>query len=263
MEGFPINVRHKIANYYPEQVMYPRRKIGCDPMEWVSSVVLPRIERDEVTGKYRFPNPLSDFCDFSTLHSWYKHFRDPGKVFPVLTIGRMKKHRFNDSDRNKLHWTFILDNVLFDKVRGSYFVENLPWKIMQGCSFYLSHTFYGFSLDDDGRYLDDNIFFAKCMYNEVLRIQDRITRILLLIDPTPPKKMVLSYDNEIDPLCLWGEDDIELCQIENPNYVYRNGYISVQINGIFYKINWGIPDINIKKEWKKLQNEDYDSDESS
>lgn len=183
--------------------------VGYPVEEWVRQVVLPRIKRDAENTRYLFPDPLPDFSKFAYAHSWYKHFRNsPGKLHPMLRIGEEQGSGIVDLTKQQtvaedapLQWAFIQEHCLFENVKtlqSGYHVSRLPWDLMRDCCFYVSDLYSSFNLSKESRDRETSAFFAQCMLRECNAVRDRITRILLAIDPNPPTKMLLSFDPAID-----------------------------------------------------------------
>lgn len=85
----------------------------ADAHEWVRTVILPRIQRTEDNSDYLFPDPYPDFESFSRLHSWYKHFSEMGKVYPMLRHGETSRNMFCQTDDDgKLHWCFVHEQAM-------------------------------------------------------------------------------------------------------------------------------------------------------
>jgi hypothetical protein len=154
---------------------------------WATRVVLPKIKRDAEGARYLFPDPLPDFWRFSRHHSWYKHFyKIPGRIYPMLRIGVESPGKFGPSDTcdGELHWGFHLEEEVVERS------DELPAVLMRDASFFVSADLSNFSLlrDDLGgrkEFTAVSEFFARCMLITCNIVRDRITRILLLIDPKP------------------------------------------------------------------------------
>ena len=256
-----------MSNKEEKAICIPRVNKGYDPIEWVREVVLPKIKRDPENTKYIFPDPMPDFKRNSNLHSWYKHFwHNPGKVYPILRLGNEPGQSWDKStDVENLHWAFIENYVVHDSTRGGYYIDNLPWDIMNNHYIQLSHYYHSLSLYKREDPADLRYRFAKfhsqCMFEECQIIQNRITRILLAIDPNPPSEVSLVYDIEIDPI-LEIEKELELIKdYSNYEYEYDSNKLHLTIKGKKYLLKWWFDSVDLDKYSKS--DRESSSDESS
>ena len=184
---------------------------GYNVKSWTEKVVLPLVKRDAENKRYLFPDPLVDFKDWSRAHSWYKHFRRcPGKFFPILRIGvESGGIRGGENDvtlkEKELHWAFIEERFLFQEVKelqDGYHYSMLPWQIMSDCFFHVSNLFSELNLETNSssETFEMSAFSVRCMLAECSRVRDRITRMLLAIDPNPPMEMLILFDPKCDSL---------------------------------------------------------------
>lgn len=234
---------------------------------------MPRIKRDKENTGYLFPDPLPDFEKFAYAHSWYKHFRNnPGKLYPMLRIGEAEEGGVIDlskqwqvKDDTVLHWAFIQEHCLFENalpLRSGYHVSRLPWDLMRDCCFYVSDAYSCFSLRKDSRDLEASRFFAQCMLNECNIVRDRITRVLLAIDPNPPTKMLLSFDQSID--AIEEEEAFPGIAVDEKGNVFfykkedekgEEAKRGVVIAGRFYELEFGC-----HTQWRATKNESFYTD---
>lgn len=209
--------------------------VGYDPVDWVRQVVLPRIKRTPDNTRYLYPDPLPAFRTYSQMHSWYKHFRaTPGQLFPMLRIGRDKQCLIFDKDDealpkdDSLNWTFVELHHLLDYEDGTGFCSGfqsarMPWQIMHDCYFFVSHLYSQFSLYKGNVQYDASALSARCMLLQCALVRERITRILLAIDPNPPTMQPLVHDARVDGHVSQGTAWHERVVIAGKLYEFADG----------------------------------------
>lgn len=168
----------------------------ADAHEWVRTVILPRIQRTEDNSDYLFPDPYPDFDSFSRLHSWYKHFSEMGKVYPMLRHGETSRNMFcQTKDDGKLHWCFVHEQDIYGDENVS---KQIPWTIIRDHSLHLSTDLSSFSTNKDTPSYKASIYYLKCLELEVGTIMEQIRRILWEVDPNPPTNRTLIYCRKLD-----------------------------------------------------------------
>lgn len=210
---------------------------GITIEKYVREQILPFVERSENNEHYMLPDPMPDYIRNSTLHSWYKHFRyTPGKLYPYIRLNPEARNMLEpNTEDNKLHWCFILEQNIFDKLNG-YNKENLAWDLIKYRHIHLSHYYGGFVSDRPM-----HVFHANVMLSECMTIADHIIRVLLKIDPNPPTDQIVYCNSHLDPDLY--DDETGFINNDLIKEVFENDetILKIKIGDHYYRYKWDHP----------------------
>lgn len=237
---------------------FQERRTGCDVVEWVRQVILPRIKRTATNTRYLFPDPLVYLCEFSRAHSWYKHLKDrPEKFYPVLhygvppdpTILNYKRKRADDF--HSLYWSFVTEESLYEGAWKTGSKEGQwPISIFKKHSFHAGDLLSSFSLASlDPAMKATSAYLAQCVLKECEKLCDIIIRVLLSVDPNPPIDQLLLFQHSIDEY----DDEIETRGMCISNRFYKWHYAE--------DMTWSLDERNTASANSPLYRDDVASDE--